>query len=434
MIRHLPLFINRKRREELKFTLARDALLRKEWFGCLVYIPFWPGIYQQFNHDAYQILRLLGQPIDDIRLLKSLHQSDVDIEQQDLTEFLILLHDQGIIVDSDVALGTRSFYDKKTEFRHDCLVAPTSTTIYITERCTKQCRHCVVRSSPNVDTAGEMNVSEWKTALGMLHDFGVCSLVFTGGEPFLKDGILEILSAADVMKFGITLLTDYDGMNSSHVEFLKGLDHLLDVQVSLDGANATTHEYLRGSGSFDNAIRRLELLGESGLRYTISFTAHRGNVAEIDGVVELYHRYNASYLYINPLAPYGRAKETMRDQIFDDVELGWLAHKYLDVVRHHDVNSGNPYWQYVAEEDKGDEFHPFRGALTAVSIGTYNLSLDCRGECHLDSKMKSEGMLRLGNVLRDSMDSIWYNPVIDQLRDHYSPDEFSYVDQSVVRI
>jgi len=418
-----------------RFALSPSVTLRKEWFGGIAYISIPPGIYHQFNHDAYKVFRELVVPRDIPTIVCEIKKSGFDVEEVEVGEFIARAKFMGIVIPRNGSdqPESRIYFDDKLSFRQDCLVAPTSVTIYITEKCTKLCKHCVVRSSPRVDTAGELSAEDWKVVLNKLRSSGVCSVVITGGEPLLKPGILEIISHADDIGLGISLLTDYDYINRDVIAFLESRQHLVDIQTSIDGSTPGVHDYLRGQGSFKAALHRLSLLRDCKIDYTISFTAHRGNVNEIDGVVEIAKQYGARYIYINPLAPYGRAKnDDIAELILGEQELKWLARKYVQIIRDSGVDSGNPFWQQASELTHSDDFDPFHNTLTAVSLGTYNMSLDSHGECYLDSKMKSEGIMRIGNIVTDSVEDIWYNPIIDRLRRYYSPDSFSFVVQSVI--
>jgi MoaA/NifB/PqqE/SkfB family radical SAM enzyme len=413
------------------WTLADGIIVRREWFGCLICNTATRDFYQ-FNDDAFEIIRRFKTPNSAKSIRYQLEKDGYEIEETDLYNFLQLLVDRSILVESNQPQDSLFYFENREYFRRDCLAAPTSVTIYLTEYCPKTCTHCVVRSSPSVDRSGELTVAEWFTVLQKLRDFGVCALVFTGGEPLTKEGVFDILRYADKLKFSISLLTDFDGLNEDHIAQLKTLRRLCDIQISLDGGTEATHDSIRGRGAFRKALRRMALLRDHGMRYTVSTTVCQRNIEELDQIVEICREYKATYLYINPLAPYGRAKELMRSELLSDEQLRWLGQRYLELVADGIVSAGNPFWDEQVDRRTDPNFHPFEGALTAVSIGTYNFSIGSHGECYLDSKMKSEGLLYLGNALRDDFESMWYSPKLDPLRAHFSPDRFTYIDQAKV--
>lgn len=417
--------------EQGYYQLSEKVIVRKEWFGCLVCVID-SGQFYQYNDDMFQLLRLLQNSHSSEELISALIRS-YSVREEEISVLL-----QGLCKDRIISLqrkrgkarAGRIYFDDRTDFRKDCLVSPVSVTVYITNFCSKACKHCVTLSSPYVDRKGEYGSKEWKNALQKLKESGVCALVFTGGEPLLKKDIFEILEHADALGFVISLLTDYDNITEQQLAKLQSLRNLYDLQTSLDGGTEETHDFTRGKGSFQLAMKRLALLKQMKMRYTISFSASNLNVVELDLVADIAREYNANYLYLNPVAPYGRAKQEMEKYLLDDAQLKWLAQEYLRLIIERKVNPGNPYWIENLDKYGNHEFHPFEGALQAVSIGTYNFSVGSRGECYLDSKMKAENLLYLGNIADTEIADMWYSPKLDALRKFYSPDCFSYISQS----
>ncbi|MDD5012889.1 MAG: radical SAM protein [Candidatus Pacebacteria bacterium] len=414
------------------YVLSGDIILRKEWFGCLV-CNIKNGHFNQYNDDAFSILKEIKNPLTIIELKNILKENNFKISKKNLTRFLQEMYLDGVVLKSDKTQGALIFFENEKNLRKDCLASPSSVTIYITNLCTKACKHCVNNSSPLINQRDEYSIEEWFKILQKLRDFGVCSLVFTGGEPLLKDNIFEILKKADEMKFSISLLTDFDDLNENHIVKLKNLLYLSYIQVSLDGASEENHDFIRGKGSFVKAIQRMRLLQKHDIPYTISTTVNNRNISEIDCIVDISREYGAKYLYFNPLAPYGRAKERLIDWILSDRQLYWLGKKYLQLIADGMVNPGNPFWEENIEKINDDQFHPFKGALTAVSLGVYNFSIGSKGECYLDSKMKAENLLCLGNALDDDIKKMWHHPKLDFLRSHYSPSFFAFIDQSLIQ-
>ena len=406
---------------DLTYALHQDVTIRNEYFGCLV-CDTSTGRYFQFNEDAFNILKVLVNPRTVGELHSYLHKQGYTIPPSNLQLFLDDLKRKRLLsVDPTRPLLKPTLIEKPADdLRHNCLSAPASCTIYITDFCSKQCLHCVTRSSPFLSQDMDLPPDEWHRIFKSLREWGVVSLVFTGGEPLLKVGIYETLAFADELGFNISLLTDFDGMKQSDIDKLSSFRHLNDVQTSLDGATEETHDYIRGKGSFKKTLRRLELLQNSGLSFTISASINKINLREIDGIIELYKKYGAANLYMNPVAPYGRAKEAMQDLILDDNELKALAYRYYLAVSSEGVNSGNAYWQTLTEEDVlQDSFHPYKNCLSAMSIGAYVFSINAKGDCYLDSKMKSEGLLCLGNVQKDNFAKMWSDSRLEHLRKYY---------------
>ncbi|MCK9578214.1 radical SAM protein [bacterium] len=412
-----------------KISLSKNAILRKEWFGCLLCNTA-NGSFYQFNEDSFEIIKELISPLTITELHKILKEKGFTISKNKLLIFL-----EGLCLDQLLEKNADQkgliFFEEKSNPRKDCLASPASVTIYITNICSKACKHCVNKSSP-AHQESEYSFDKWAYILKKLRNFGVCSIVITGGEPLLRSDIFDILEEASRLKFSISLLTDFDEISDAQIIRLKKISRLNDIQVSLDGESEKTHDFIRGAGSFNKAIRRMSLLKKHKIPYTISTTVNNRNINEIDGIVRIYKKYSAKYLYMNPLAPYGRAKEAMKGWFLSDEQLFLLGKKYLQLIINGDIDSGNPFWEENIDKINDEQFYPFKGALTAISLGIYNFSIGSQGECYLDSKMKSEDILYLGNALTDDIENMWHHPKLNPLRSNFGLSEFAFIDQSKI--
>jgi radical SAM protein with 4Fe4S-binding SPASM domain len=81
------------------------------------------------------------------------------------------------------------------------------------------------------------------------------------------------------------------------------------VKLSLDGARAATHDWLRGAGNFERVLAAMELLrGAECEDRCVHFTVHRRNAAELDELPALLLEHDIRNLVIGVLKPSGRAK------------------------------------------------------------------------------------------------------------------------------
>jgi mycofactocin radical SAM maturase len=80
----------------------------------------------------------------------------------------------------------------------------------------------------------------------------------------------------------------------------------VDVQVSVDGADAATNDAVRGVGSFDTAVGAMGALADAGFEaFKISVVVTRENVGQLDRFEALAARYGAQ-LRLTRLRPSGR--------------------------------------------------------------------------------------------------------------------------------
>ena len=180
------------------YVLCQDITVRNEHFGCLV-CDTSTGRYFQFNEDAFKILKTMLSPRTVAEIHSYVNKQGYVISLDSLQLFLDDLKRKRLVtLNSTYPLLKPIIIEKPTNaLPHNCLSTPASCTIYITDFCSKQCLHCVTRSSPFLSQADDLPPSRWREIFKSLRDWGVVSLVFTGGEPLLKVGIYETLAFAD---------------------------------------------------------------------------------------------------------------------------------------------------------------------------------------------------------------------------------------------
>jgi MoaA/NifB/PqqE/SkfB family radical SAM enzyme len=134
---------------------------------------------------------------------------------------------------------------------------PTQVTALITEACAARCCMCDIWKTP---PAQEMAADEWKEVLDRLAEWlGPFFFVMSGGEPFQKPGIFEIL--AHCRSLGVKTKISTNGMYMTPAT----CDRVLEVgpdflSFSIDHHDREVHDRLRGVPLHDrsvSAIRRL---------------------------------------------------------------------------------------------------------------------------------------------------------------------------------
>ena len=84
--------------------------------------------------------------------------------------------------------------------------------------------------APNERVSRELSTSEWKTLLKNAWEAGIPHVIFTGGEPTLRDDLPDLIAEAEELGLVSGLLTDGIKLaNKKYAEELlqKGLDHIL---------------------------------------------------------------------------------------------------------------------------------------------------------------------------------------------------------------
>jgi len=144
----------------------------------------------------------------------------------------------------------------------------------ITRKCNYKCRGCNVWQEQDIK---ELSTEEIKKGLDILRELGVIEIVFSGGNPLLREDIAEILEYSS--RFFITTVYDNGSMATKRVEALRYADF---VAISLDSLDARKNDYIRGvDGAWKNSMQAIETLHSEGIRVSVTPTISQFNLYEI---------------------------------------------------------------------------------------------------------------------------------------------------------
>lgn len=174
--------------------------------------------------------------------------------------------------------------------KRNSLEKPISYIIFVTNRCNSRCRHCFNWRNLNQSAvAGELSFQElekFSDEIGKIHSLGI-----SGGEPFLRDDLSEIilLFSKNNRPAQIDIPTNclLPGKIASMTEsFLKErLPVEYSINLSLDGLKKT-HDYIRGvPGNFEKVLETYKALvplrKKYGLKIKVDTTLMNKNIGEI---------------------------------------------------------------------------------------------------------------------------------------------------------
>ncbi len=114
----------------------------------------------------------------------------------------------------------------------------------VNERCNVKCRYCEYWRLPKY--RDEMSIEEWQKALLSIKEFvGTFSISFSGGEPFIKPGFLDLMKFCHENGIHAGVTTNGSALNLKNAARLVDA-HPWNLNVSVDAPLAELHDYLRG--------------------------------------------------------------------------------------------------------------------------------------------------------------------------------------------
>lgn len=176
-----------------------------------------------------------------------------------------------------------------------------------TAACNLSCRHCRrldALQDPDhreLDTAAGLDVIDQLAAMTPRPPVLVCS----GGEPLQRGDLYQLLDHARDRGVPVAVASNGTQIDRSVAERLR--DHgVRRVAISIDGADAETHDYARGlPGSFDAAIAGVQALVTAGLPVQLNATVTTGNAHQLDDIKVLACELGAVELHVFVLVPVG---------------------------------------------------------------------------------------------------------------------------------
>ncbi|ONM47096.1 mycofactocin radical SAM maturase [Nocardia donostiensis] len=186
------------------------------------------------------------------------------------------------------------------------LAAPICLTWELTYACNLSCVHCL--SSSGRRDPRELSTEQCKALIDEFQRMQVFYVNIGGGEPTVRPDFWELVDYATAHQVGVKFSTNGVRITPEVAQRLAASDYV-DVQISLDGADAEVNDAVRGPGSYDTAIRALENLANAGFSDAkLSVVATRHNIAQLDQFREIAERYGAT-LRLTRLRPSGRGAD-----------------------------------------------------------------------------------------------------------------------------
>ncbi|MFH2145460.1 MAG: radical SAM protein [Candidatus Omnitrophota bacterium] len=168
--------------------------------------------------------------------------------------------------------------------------------ISITNRCNLKCRMCDIP----LCSLGELETDLWKRILRDISQTGVQTVVFSGGEPLLREDICALVTEAKNNNMNACLTSNGYLLDDACAQKLAQAK-INVVNISIEGTEAT-HDYLRGRGAYGRAISALKNLKKHGIETTIAATVSRYNLKELICIMELAHEIGVTTVRFQPFS------------------------------------------------------------------------------------------------------------------------------------
>ena len=138
--------------------------------------------------------------------------------------------------------------------------------------CNLECPFCLEGSRPGDNRLQRITLKDAQPFMDEAMTLGVRQFSFTGGEPFIVKGFINILSYASRLLPCLVLTNGTDPVlkRLHQIECLKDSEHPVSFRVSIDYPDEAQHDAGRGAGSFQKALQGMRSLHEMGFAVSVA--------------------------------------------------------------------------------------------------------------------------------------------------------------------
>ena len=299
----------------------------------------------------------------------------------------------------------------------------------VTRKCNLSCAHCYINAVGEEESDADMGELTTREAMDMIEDLAAIKspmLVFSGGEPLLRNDIYELnvyamkLGLRTILSSNSTLITREAAKKIKEAGFAY-------VGVSLDGSEET-HDRFRGAkGAFEKSLQGLRYLMEEGVRTGVRFAITNLNYDELPKVLELTKREKIPRFSLFQLVYGGRGKEIIDWDIFNDQRREVMDYiikearvsNGMNIVTADNYADGIYLLQDVAEHEpeRAAEVERLLAMQSGCPAGDGLANVDNRGDVHLCPYWQSR---TIGNIREEKFSDIWFdeeNEFLTKMRD-----------------
>ncbi|WP_026895317.1 radical SAM/SPASM domain-containing protein [Clostridiisalibacter paucivorans] len=297
----------------------------------------------------------------------------------------------------------------------------------ITRMCNYKCKHCYSNSN-GLRVKNELSIDEIYNIVDQFKEMNVPVILLSGGEPLMREGILDIIKYIRDKNIRVSLSTNGSLIDKNIAYQLKDMG-ISYVGISIDGTQYTNDIFRGVDGAYVNAIRAIENCKEIGQKVGLRFTLQRDNYKEVPDILKLMEEKDVERICFYHLVPTGRGKG-IEDKMLTHGEtkeiLDFLYTYSKDIIKNKKNreiltvanHSDGPYIYLKLLKDNPEKAQDVlklllrnRGNRSGMAIA----NVDWEGNVYPDQFSK---FLNLGNLKKEKFKDIWNkeNQLMTKLR------------------
>ncbi|MBW9173777.1 putative heme d1 biosynthesis radical SAM protein NirJ1 [Clostridium estertheticum] len=180
-----------------------------------------------------------------------------------------------------------------------------------TKTCNLKCMHCYANSDSK-KYKGELNTKEAISLIDDFHNAKVPVILFSGGEPLLREDLFELIKHAGEHKIRSTISTNGTLIDKDVAKIIKQSE-VGYVGISLDGIGSRHDEFRRTKGCFDKALNGIRNCRDVNQKVGVRFTINSHNYDQLEDIFHLIKEEKINRVCFYHLVYSGRGSEMMKE-------------------------------------------------------------------------------------------------------------------------
>jgi len=275
--------------------------------------------------------------------------------------------------------------------------------------CNSSCVHCVSAGKPafpdEIDTKTAMKLVD------QIRDFGASFFGITGGQPFLRNDLFEVLDYAHALGLNTSIITDGRMLDEKSINHI--IKNQTKISVSIDGS-PETNDIIRGEGAYKAAVTAIERFAKANLLNVLVYTfankdeVTNANEDDIVHVLELAKKYGARWVVFHGFIPYSNDKDSLKADLTPK-QYEWVCNKLFDLTAKYDgkpyINVYIPFYARVAKQRGMPDYEQWWNSffLGRCFFGKF-MSIAENGDV---IPCSYNDAYRIGNIKNKPLDEIW---------------------------
>jgi len=236
--------------------------------------------------------------------------------QQDIIDLLVK---SGIISRS----YNETVFKKIINVKTDAL--PFHALLEVTWRCQCQCLSCYCK-----DDIGDYNppLTEIFQRIDFLAKLGICQIEITGGEPFMRSDIEQILEYIAAKQLNYCVITNGEFVTEISERSVDLLRSGLGLAISLDGFGVGHDLFRRRPGLFQKIRQSLYFAKLNHIETVLVTTLNRFNIDQVPAMINFASQYGFM-IHLRPTHQVGAALDNIASEDLRAIVEPFLDHPYV---------------------------------------------------------------------------------------------------------